>query len=216
MGPDTKPEIINSILFANAKPEIYINNGVPTVTYSIVDSASTENWFGAGCLTDNPNFDESGEINYHLKSASCGTGLNSPAIDAGHPDSVDTFLDCNAGLGTARADMGYYGGRYAELATGMEFASASRSAPRQFTLQQNYPNPFNPETIINYELRITNYVELSVFNMLGQKVRTLVNSKQQAGRYTVTFDATGLASGVYYYRLTAGSFVQIRKMILIR
>ena len=236
MGPDTKPEIINSILFANAKPEIYINDGVPTVTYSIVDSAGTENWFGAGCLTDNPNFDESGEINYHLKSASCGNGLNSPAIDAGHPDSVDTFLDCSAGLGTARADMGYYGGRYAQLTTGMETAPVSGTAPRQFTLQQNCPNPFNPTTTIYYsvganaetrqamvetrqamvETRHALSVQLIVYNALGQKVATLVNAKQTPGHYSVTFDASGLASGVYFYRLKAGSFVESKKMILIR
>ena len=222
MGPDTKPEIINSILFANAKPEIYINGGVPAVTYSIVDSAGSENWFGAGCLTDNPNFDESGEINYRLKSTACGNGLNSPAIDAGHPDSVDTFLDCSAGLGTARADMGYYGGRYAELATGMEFASASKSAPRQFTLQQNYPNPFNPTTTIRYsvglnvETRHALSVQLIVYNALGQKVATLVNAKQNPGRYSVIFDASNFPSGIYFYRISIGNFVQTRKMILLK
>ena len=222
MGPDTKPEIINSILFANAKPEIYINDGVPAVTYSIVDSAGTENWFGTGCLTDNPNFDESGELNYHLKSTSCGNGLNSPAIDAGHPDSVDTFLDCSAGLGTARADMGYYGGRYSDTVTGLKI-NPLRQAPQTLQLEQNYPNPFNPTTIINYTVGanvVTRHalsVQLIVYNVLGQKVATLVNAKQAPGHYSVIFDASGLVSGVYMYRLQVNNtFNQIKKMILLK
>ncbi|GEM_PF-5343307 len=216
MGPVTHPQIINSILYDNAKPEIYIDNGTPTVTYSIVDSAAAESWFGAGCLTDDPLFDESGAVDYHLKSASCGNGANSPAIDAGHPDSVDTYLNCSAGLGTTRADMGYYGGRYADLSTAIEAYGQPRVAEK-FLLSQNYPNPFNPSTLITYELPIANDVKLVVYNTLGQKVRTLVNQRQQAGRYSVTFDATGLASGVYWYRLSTGDgHVQIKKMILIR
>ncbi len=215
MGPATNPEIINSILFRNSKPEIYINDGVPTVTYSIVDSAGTENWFGTGCLTDNPTFDESGEIKYHLKSASCGTGYDSPAIDAGHPDSVDTYLDCSAGLGTARADMGYYGGRYAEISTGVE-SSDPQVVPQEFRLSQNYPNPFNPTTSIQYQVSRQGNVQLIVYNALGQKVATLVNQKQTPGQYRVTFDASGLASGVYFYRLSTKDFIQIKKMILLR
>jgi len=221
MGPAIQPEIINSILFGNSKPEIYINDGVPTVTYSIVDSAATENWFGSGCLTDNPTFDESGEINYHLKSASCGNGLNSPAIDAGHPDSVDTYLDCSAGLGTARADMGYYGGRYADVFTGIE-SSDQQKVPQGFVLFQNYPNPFNPGTVISYTVPLLagarggSSVQLTVYNILGQKVKELVDSKQQPGLYRVTFDASNLASGVYIYRLKAGYNIQTKKMILVR
>ena len=88
---------------------------------------------------------------------------------------------------------------------------------RNFRLEQNYPNPFNPSTLINYELPITSDVKLVIYNSLGQKVRTLVNQRQQAGRYSVTFDAAALASGVYWYRLSTGDgHVQIKKMILIR
>ncbi len=88
---------------------------------------------------------------------------------------------------------------------------------KEFALHQNYPNPFNPSTIINYELPITNSVKLTVYNALGQKVRTLVNKKQAAGRYSLTFNAQGLASGVYILRLNTGNgFVQVKKMILMR
>jgi len=88
--------------------------------------------------------------------------------------------------------------------------------PRAFRLAQNYPNPFNPKTIINYELPMSNYVNLSIYNLLGQKVATLVDKKQAAGRYQVLWDASGVASGVYLYRLNAGDFIETKKLILLR
>jgi photosystem II stability/assembly factor-like uncharacterized protein len=88
--------------------------------------------------------------------------------------------------------------------------------PSQFTLYQNYPNPFNPVTMINYRLPITSYVELSIYNVLGQKVATLVDEKLDAGYHHIEWDASGLASGVYYYKLEAGNFVQTRKMIYLK
>jgi hypothetical protein len=88
--------------------------------------------------------------------------------------------------------------------------------PTTFSLSQNYPNPFNPSTIINYELPITKYVELTIYDILGQKVKTLVSKNQQAGYYQVEWDASGFASGVYYYQIRAGEFWDLKKMVLIR
>jgi poly(3-hydroxybutyrate) depolymerase/N-acetylneuraminic acid mutarotase len=88
--------------------------------------------------------------------------------------------------------------------------------PDDFVLHQNYPNPFNPVTTIGYQLSVPNQVELSIYNTLGQKVTTLVSQKQPAGKYQVQWNASGFASGVYYYRLEAGEFVDVKKMILIR
>ncbi len=89
--------------------------------------------------------------------------------------------------------------------------------PANWKLNQNYPNPFNPSTKIKYELPFTNFVKLSVFNVLGQKVRTLVNGKQSAGKYSVTFKSGALPSGIYIYRLKTGDgFSQNKKMLLIR
>jgi hypothetical protein len=90
------------------------------------------------------------------------------------------------------------------------------AVPKSFTLHQNYPNPFNPNTMINYELPITNYVNLSVYDMLGQKVTTLVNERQKAGHHQVKWDASEYASGIYYYRIEAGQFQDLKKMILIK
>ncbi len=94
--------------------------------------------------------------------------------------------------------------------------SEDNSKPLKFSLEQNYPNPFNPSTRINYSIPNTAHVTLDVFNMLGQKVATLVDTRQQAGNLSVTFDARNLASGIYIYRIQAGSFVQTKRMTLIK
>ncbi len=90
------------------------------------------------------------------------------------------------------------------------------SAPVHFYLNQNYPNPFNPSTTIGYGLTRNGQVRLEVFNLLGQKVATLVNAQQNAGTYRVTWNPADLASGVYLYRLQTEGFVQTKKLILVR
>jgi len=90
------------------------------------------------------------------------------------------------------------------------------SPPPTFFLAQNYPNPFNPYTIISWELSFGTYVELSVFNLLGEKVMTLVSENLPPGNYTYRFDGSNLASGIYYYQLAAEEHREIRKMILLR
>ncbi|MCH8558565.1 MAG: T9SS type A sorting domain-containing protein [Balneolia bacterium] len=88
--------------------------------------------------------------------------------------------------------------------------------PRSFELAQNYPNPFNPTTQIQFQLPEASEVMLEVYNMAGQRVGVLANGSFSAGTHSVSFDAASLASGVYLYRLTAGSFVQTRKMLLVK
>ena len=88
--------------------------------------------------------------------------------------------------------------------------------PQVYTLHQNYPNPFNPSTTIRYGLPSRSHVMLTVFNILGQQIATLVEGEREAGYHEVQFDASGLASGVYLYRLTAGTFVEARKFVLVR
>lgn len=88
--------------------------------------------------------------------------------------------------------------------------------PEMFTLRQNYPNPFNPITTIQYELSRVSRVALKVYNMLGQEVTTLVDGPKQPGRYSVKWDAPNAAGGLYFYRLTAGDFVQTKKLLLIK
>jgi hypothetical protein len=88
--------------------------------------------------------------------------------------------------------------------------------PREFSLEQNYPNPFNPESVIKYQLPTITYVTLKVFNALGCEVSTLVDGIEGPGYRSVTWNASELASGVYLYRLSAGGFVQTRKLLLLR
>ncbi len=88
--------------------------------------------------------------------------------------------------------------------------------PESFSLSQNYPNPFNPTTNINYDIPNSSFVNITIYNELGQKVISLINKEQKAGKYVVSFDASKLSSGVYFYQLKANDFVQIKKMILLK
>jgi len=90
------------------------------------------------------------------------------------------------------------------------------AVPGSFALRQNYPNPFNPTTAIEYTVPVTSRVRLEVFDVLGRSVAVLVNGDQAVGTYTVRFDAARLASGLYLYRLTAGSKVQVKKMLFLK
>lgn len=90
--------------------------------------------------------------------------------------------------------------------------------PKQFLLQQNYPNPFNPGTVIRYAISDLQFVTLKVYDLLGKEVATLVNEEKPAGSYNVEFNRQNLqlSSGVYFYRLCAGDFVETKKMILLK
>ncbi len=100
--------------------------------------------------------------------------------------------------------------------TKVEEIKTSAQVPGDFALSQNYPNPFNPSTKIEYAVTKTGLVRLAVYNVIGQKVATLVDGVRTPGSYTVTWEASNLASGVYVYRLEAGGQVHTRKMLLAR
>ncbi len=93
---------------------------------------------------------------------------------------------------------------------------ASEEIPYSFSLQQNYPNPFNPTTKISYSVPKESYTSLKVFDILGNEVATLVNGEKQAGTYQLDFNASGLASGIYFYKLQASGSVLVRKMIVLK
>ncbi|MEJ2053380.1 MAG: cellulase family glycosylhydrolase [Calditrichaceae bacterium] len=103
---------------------------------------------------------------------------------------------------------------YENIYTGM--AESGYKNVQHFSLFQNYPNPFNPVTVISWQLAVSSHVDLSIYNLLGQKVCTLVSEKQEAGNHRVDWNAGGVASGVYIYQLRAGSYTEMRKMLLLK
>jgi len=100
------------------------------------------------------------------------------------------------------------------VATGVE--NQHSGIPTEYSLGQNYPNPFNPTTVISYQLPVVSNVTLRVYDVLGREVETLVNERQTAGNYSVTIDARDLPSGLYFYRLQAGSYTATKKLLLLK
>ena len=100
--------------------------------------------------------------------------------------------------------------------TATEAKSIQMNSPVQFALEQNFPNPFNPSTTIRYGLPARTHVTMTIYNTLGQQVVELVNGDIDAGNHDVRVDGSNLASGVYFYRLTAGEHVDSKKLILMK
>ena len=125
-------------------------------------------------------------------------------------------------------NMGRYGGttEYTSVSSGGESSTKptvlkTEEAPLVFSLSQNAPNPFNPETIISYSLPQSEQVKLVIYNVLGQEIRTLVNAFQPAGRYRVVWNSKddfgrSVSSGIYFYQITAGEFLDTRKMLILK
>jgi hypothetical protein len=110
------------------------------------------------------------------------------------------------------------GNPYGNIATGQLASEQSTevASVNTYGLEQNSPNPFNPSTIISYQLPNEGFVSLKVYDMLGREVKTLVNDIKTKGKYSVSFDASNLASGIYIYRIKANGFSSIKKMILTK
>jgi hypothetical protein len=104
--------------------------------------------------------------------------------------------------------------RYKSIESGINTAGCE--VPGEYALLQNYPNPFNPTTGVRFQVPGVSDVKLVVYDLLGREVAVLVNEKKAPGSYEVRFDASGMASGVYFYRLTAGDFVNTRKLVVLR
>jgi len=126
---------------------------------------------------------------------------------AGADGSTGTVPNTTWGAGKLNA--------YAAVLTSVD-VQPTPDLPTSYRLDQNYPNPFNPSTVIGYLIPRSTFVRLEVFDVLGRSVQTLVNGVQGFGPHSVVFDGVGLASGVYFYRLTAEGFAQTRKLMIIR
>jgi len=206
----------NNIIWGNLQSSsgqiALLSGGTVNMTYSDAEGG----WTGQGNIDLNPAF---ADTNYYLSPTS-------PAVDAGDPDPVynDPEDPNNPGnakwpaRGGLRNDIGGYGGPLAQafplfLITDIILKNITA---RGFRLDQNYPNPFNPMTTIQYQVPTEAKVRLEVYDLLGRKVATLLDRRIPAGYHEVSFDASSLASGVYIYRLVAGSFSKTRKMMVMK
>jgi len=163
-----------------------------------------------------PLFRDPANGDYHLQSMTdpqCGDLNDSPCIDAGDPTIEDIILDCDWGLGTIFSDMGAFGGGDSTM---LEIRDFAPTIPERHFLSQNYPNPFNAQTTVNYILHVTARVRIDVYDLLGRQVRTLLDEFRQAGTHSIIFDASGLSSGVYFYRLRTGETIETKRMLLLK
>ncbi len=150
----------------------------------------------------------SGEINFRPDD-NLNFGRNSEATDRFFNGVIDEVKIFNIALDEQQIQDIYY-----ENANSI--SEHGSGTPLTMKLFNNYPNPFNPRTVINYQLSMNSEVIITVYNILGEKILTLVSGKKPAGNHSVTFDASNLTSGIYFYRIQAGNFSQTKKMILLR
>jgi len=202
--------IRNNIIRGNTSSQIQLSGGSVTATYNNIQGGFT----GAGNISDEPLFADS---NYILQNSS-------PCIDKGDSSiQYNDVADPNNGTlakypsrGGLRNDMGAYGGQLAKLLTDqlIGIPIIGTENPENFSLYQNYPNPFNPNTRITFDIPKSEFIQLAVYDILGREAAVLVNEFKQAGRYTISFNAAELSSGIYFYTLRSGDITVTKKMIL--
>jgi len=211
----SNPTIVNSILYFNedsAGTEIFLDNFASvTVSYSDIEGS----WPGIGNLDVDPIFRDIMGGDYHLQTQMCGDQFDSPLIDTGDPEYVDSLLDCSWGLGSELSDMGAYGGGATGIPTSVDDDNIVPT-PSEFFAVSSYPNPFNATTTISYQLPEDSHVTIEIFDDLGRKVTTLLNTVQSAGSHGVDWNAKNIASGLYFYRIQAGNYEITRKMALLK
>jgi len=214
-GP-SNPVIRNNILwgdsadYANTNEISFRSGCTPSITYCDIQDTLCP---GSGNMSVPPVFRDTVNGDFHLISADCGDPFDSPCIDAGDPNILDSLLDCSWGLGGSRSDMGAYGGGDTAYVAIWDVPS---TMPDRFMLLQNYPNPFNAQTIIRFNLPKAGKVELSVYDLLGRQIEILIDEHMEAGSHNIEFDASSLPSGFYFYRLRVGDAVETKRMVLLK
>jgi predicted outer membrane repeat protein len=220
----SSPDIINSILWGNngaTGPEVYINaaNSDPNFYHSVVryGTVGFHGTGGGGAYTGayqnnievDPLFSGAGEHPFSLVETS-------PAINAGRPDTSGLNfppfdLAGNPRIVNGSIDIGAY-----EFSPPVGVAEHGGGIVQAMVLHQNYPNPFNPTTTIRFDLPEEQVVQLTVFNLLGQEVARLAEGRYAAGVHSVKADFHTFPSGVYLYRLRAGAFVGVKKLLVVK
>ncbi len=213
------PILVNSIIWNNSPNEIELHpfGSGSSVTIAFTDlkggqqgivtnSNGTINWLNGNIDLD-PLFVNSLNRDFHLQSSS-------PCIDSATALFVlgnDTLVNMSPNQYSGLApDMGAF--EYEQFS----FICDEGSLPNKFMLYQNYPNPFNPNTTISFHIPFTTKIEINLYNLLGQKIKTIYSDNISAGKHQLEISGVDLSSGVYYYELKSNNFRQIKKCILIR
>ena len=205
----------NNVVWGNtapAYPQIRVQGGSAQIIYNDVEGGYT----GEGNINLNPEIIQPG---YYLSDTS-------PCIDAGKDSLVfnDKEDPANPGnalwpsKGTLRNDMGVFGGpncnNLSHIITSVDDKTQG-NIPDGFKLFQNYPNPFNPSTKISFSIPSSGLISVKVYDILGNEVAILLSEEKSAGNYEVSFNATSLSSGTYFYQLNVGTYSETKKMILL-
>ena len=220
--PNATPLLINNIIYGNTPSQVYLLTNSSLSFYNCLIEGGQEGFTGAhfmgtyeNCIDADPKF--VGLNDYHLQNTSPCIGAGIDSIQVG---SLWFYCPPNC----------YYGSIRPNPAGSMPDIGACENPnpnpvgveedlslfPKEYALFQNYPNPFNPITKIKYSIPQSSNVVIKVFDVLGSEIETLVNEEILASTYEVNWNAANLPSGVYFYRLQAGSFVDTKKMILLR
>jgi hypothetical protein len=197
------PMVCNNIFWANSSTtggqQIAYLTDPPNITYCDVQGG----WSGEGTFDADPLFVGPASGNFNLQETS-------PCIDAGDPNMPYDPDNTCSDIGAVYYDQ-----------SSMDVDDEVSDVPDAFETSQNYPNPFNPATTIEYSVAVRSHVSIEVFNVLGQKIRVLVDETKPVGDYRVTWDGDDsdgrpVATGLYFYRFKAGDHIETRKMILLK
>jgi hypothetical protein len=210
--------VVDNVIIPSPDPWIMVHdhkNGTPSSGVIVRNNISTDFSLSGGVTEDHNIEFTMNEASTYFINPSGGNGdyhslVTSPAIDAGSGASAPN-IDKD-GLTRPQGndfDIGAY--EYNTINSVEENIS-----PSEFILYQNYPNPFNPSTKIEFRIADFEFVNLKVYDILGNEVATLVNENKPTGSYEVIWFTENLPSGVYFYRLQAGQFNQIKKMVLVK
>lgn len=227
--PDTNfTSIVNLCLAGNY---LYMNLGIPGIFRS---SDQGDTWKSVNYALKDTSIDLPSKLDSYNNHLFVSNSFSSSLKYCSLTDTVWKRVNLSGTTGYPVGNF-YIAGEYYYVYTSSEtsrklfrrkisevvsISQNSTEVPLNFTLHQNYPNPFNPSTTINYELKITNYVTLKVFDLNGKEIQTLVNKKQTAGSYSIEFNTSNLSSGIYFYRIEVSNskenFSQTKKMVLVK
>ena len=210
----------------------------PTLTRGYMANGLTRTFYSATFVTPLPveltAFTATGMISSVVLNWTTATETNNSGFEIEQKSSADwTTLGFVAGHGTSNASHRYsyvvsnvspgrssYRLKQIDRDGNFKYSQTVEATvgtgPKDYGLSQNYPEPFNPSTTISYDLPTSSRVKLTIYDILGHNVATLVNEQKEAGSYSVQWNASNVASGVYFYRLEAGSFLQTKKLVLLK